>query len=93
MNFPLSHAGRAWHARFLVFNDHVMQVCGKSWVVSDDLGRASKLSGTFSRATRTVATSLQTGGAKVVGTAGFEPATPRPPVWCASQAALRPGVV
>ena len=22
---------------------------------------------------------------------GFEPATPRPPVWCASQAALRPG--
>ena len=29
----------------------------------------------------------------VVGTAGFEPATPRPPVWCASQAALRPDLV
>ena len=26
----------------------------------------------------------------MVGMAGFEPATPRPPVWCASQAALRP---
>ncbi len=25
-----------------------------------------------------------------VGATGFEPATPRPPVWCASQAALRP---
>ena len=24
------------------------------------------------------------------GATGFEPATPRPPVWCASQAALRP---
>jgi hypothetical protein len=26
----------------------------------------------------------------MVGAAGFEPATPRPPVWCANQAALRP---
>ena len=26
----------------------------------------------------------------MVGMAGFEPATPRPPVWCASQAALHP---
>ena len=32
-------------------------------------------------------------GSEVVGTAGFEPATPRPPVWCASQAALRPDLV
>src|SRR5688500_1885302 len=26
----------------------------------------------------------------IVGATGFEPATPRPPVWCANQAALRP---
>ena len=29
-------------------------------------------------------------GSYDVGATGFEPATPRPPVWCASQAALRP---
>ena len=29
---------------------------------------------------------------KMVGMAGFEPATPRPPVWCASQAALHPDI-
>ncbi len=27
---------------------------------------------------------------KMVGASGFEPPTPRPPVWCANQAALRP---
>ena len=32
----------------------------------------------------------KTVGFAVVGATGFEPATPRPPVWCASQAALRP---
>src|SRR4029450_9701846 len=30
------------------------------------------------------------GGWEVVGTAGFEPATPSPPDWCANQAAPRP---
>ena len=29
-------------------------------------------------------------GKELVGMAGFEPAAPRPPVWCASQAALHP---
>ena len=28
----------------------------------------------------------------IVGARGFEPPTPRPPVWCANQAALRPAI-
>ena len=34
-----------------------------------------------------------TAGEGMVGMAGFEPAAPRPPVWCASQAALHPEAV
>src|SRR5690606_23349470 len=32
-------------------------------------------------------------GNEMVGAGGFEPPTPRPPVWCANQAALRPETI
>ncbi len=46
-----------------------------------------------STATKTAAEAAAFGNRlpdSVVGASGFEPPTPRPPVWCANQAALRP---
>jgi hypothetical protein len=74
--------------------DRLGDTSNRSTRASMMFGQRPKAPGTCGHiASRTISHGWEirrTSGRKLVGTARFELATPRPPVWCASQAALRP---
>jgi hypothetical protein len=74
--------------------DRLGKTPNRSTRASMMFGQRPKAPGTCGHiASRTISHGWEirrTPGRKLVGTARFELATPRPPVWCASQAALRP---